>query len=59
MRGRNNDPEIFRLAIIGALLAILGDIIDLLILYKEFSRGSRQQDDTTIIEPFLFQSRDS
>jgi len=55
MRGRSNDAEIYRLAIIGALLAILGDIIDLLILLKEFRKGSRQQNDTTIIEPFLFQ----
>lgn len=55
MRNRNSDTEIFRLALIGAILALLCDVIDILILCKEFSRNSgRQRGSSVIVDELLF-----
>ncbi|MGI6623483.1 MAG: hypothetical protein GX227_10325 [Clostridiaceae bacterium] len=55
MRDRNTVAEIYRLAIIGAAIAILGDLIALLIACKEYCYALKQKsDDFVDVDSFLF-----
>jgi hypothetical protein len=53
MRERNFDAEIYRLVILGVLLAILGDIVELIIALKQYRNALKgKSDEVEIIEPF-------
>ncbi|HHW21544.1 MAG TPA: hypothetical protein GXX26_01500 [Clostridiaceae bacterium] len=54
MRKSNFEAEIYRLVILAALVAIIGDIIDLIIACKQYCYALKgKTDDAIEIEPFI------